>query len=118
MYDPLFIFNQFIRFNLIYSKTEQNPNNLIFNILQHLHKELLNKGNSNISVNVYNRISVIKNNTKNLECSIILHVFNWFEIREFICKCNYARYSFFLTIVSIWIFWDVTIKIKRKTTLL
>ena len=95
VYDPLFIFNQFIRFNLIYSKTEQNPNNLIFNILQHLHKELLNKGNSNISVNVYNRINVIENNTKNLECSIILHVFNWFEIREFICKCNYARYSFF-----------------------
>ena len=96
VYDPLFIFNQFIRFNLIYSKTEQNPNNLIFNILQQLHKELLNnKGNSSFSVNVYDRKNVIDNNANNLERSIIVDIFNWFEIREFICKCNYARYSFF-----------------------
>ena len=96
VYDPLFIFNQFVNFNLIYSKTEQNPNNLIFNILQHLHKELLiNKENPNININVYDRNSVILNNIKNLERSKIVDIFNWFEIREFICKCNYIRYSLF-----------------------
>ena len=91
--------NQFINFNLIYSKTEQNPNNLIFNILKHLHKELLInkeiKGNSRININVYDRNNVIMNNIINLEHSKIVDIFNWFEIREFICKCNYIKYSFF-----------------------
>ena len=98
VYDPLDILNQFRYFKLIYSNTEeQNPNILIFNILQQLHNELLinkeNKGSLNI--NVYDRNSVIMNNITNLERSKIVDVFNWFEIREFICKCNYIRYSFY-----------------------
>ena len=93
--------------NVVYKnkgKKRRNPNELIYFILNRLHKELnTNNKNNILKPNIHDKNDVIKkesNNFINSNKSQISQLLNWFEIKE--TKCNnvqcycrmYNLYSF------------------------
>jgi hypothetical protein len=90
--------------NVVYNDgtKRRNPNELIFFILNNLHRELNKKNyndiNNNENPDTHNIQAVINcgmNNFKNSNDSIISNTLNWFQIKESMCnKCYKLMYNF------------------------
>ena len=108
IYKPENFFNILSSFNCVYKDfKEKNPNYLIICLLNKLHEELNTAKNnlSNYNFNHYNNMNIVAdrngiinygiNNFITTNYSIILNLFNWFEITENKCtKCSNNFYSF------------------------
>ena len=90
------------KLNTIYNTFQRrNPNELIYFILNILHKDLIQTKNNfnimNLNLNIKDKNNVINNKIKfylSSENSLIFNNFNWFEIKEFQCsQCSNTKYD-------------------------